>query len=130
MASTTTSYTHLGQTSSQRPVAMLLALAAAVVLSPLYVKRKSETRFSESRWNWNSGLYLPMVLGGLIIAIRTTSSSSSSSSASMHRSRGFTSMDASSVLRLGSSVWGLAGILIMLVVVLSWQGSVQGFFWR
>ncbi|KAK8514218.1 hypothetical protein V6N12_008932 [Hibiscus sabdariffa] len=55
---------------------MALALLAALVLSPLYVGRKHETRYYEMKLS--SGFVLPMVLAGLIIAIRTSSSSSSS----------------------------------------------------
>ncbi|PIA53457.1 hypothetical protein AQUCO_00900208v1 [Aquilegia coerulea] len=123
----TTTYNSLGQSSSQRSVAMLLALAAAVVLSPLYVKRKSDTRYDTK---WNSSFYLPMVLGGLIIAIRTTSSSSSQPLQRGVQVPSFASLDASSVFKFGSSSVGLAGVFIMLVLVLSWQNSVQGFFWR
>ncbi|KAJ6415830.1 hypothetical protein OIU84_004594 [Salix udensis] len=50
---------------------MVLALASAVVLSPLYVKRRNDET------KWSSGFVLPMVLAGLVIAIRTTSSSMS-----------------------------------------------------
>lgn len=128
-----TSYTYTGQSSSSfssssshRAVAMGLALVSAVVLSPLYVTRKNDqhqTRFYETR-HWNSGFVLPMVLGGLIIAIRTTSSSGIS------RASVIPSPDPSWVLRIGSSSWGLAGVLVMLMLVLSWQDSVQDFFWR
>lgn len=104
---------------------MVLALASAVVLSPLYVNRKTEYTHYETRWN--SGFVLPMVLAGLIIAIKTTSSSTSSSS---DRAMMFPASDPSLVLRIGSSSWGLAGVLVMLMLVLSWQDSVQHFFWR
>lgn len=109
---------------------MVLALASAVVLSPLYVNRKTEYSHYETRWN--SGFVLPMVLAGLILAIKTTSSSSSSSSASSSSDRAmmFPASDPSLVLRIGSSSWGLAGVLVMLMLVLSWQDSVQHFFWR
>ncbi|KAK8592543.1 hypothetical protein V6N13_063120 [Hibiscus sabdariffa] len=60
----------------RRSSAMALALLAALVLSPLYVGRKHETRYYEMKLS--SGFVLPMVLAGLIIAIRTSSSSSSS----------------------------------------------------
>ncbi|KAF9597327.1 hypothetical protein IFM89_017230 [Coptis chinensis] len=123
----TTTFTYLGQNSSQRSVGMLLALAAAVVLSPLYVNRKTDTHYFDTRWN--SSFLLPMVLGGLIIAIRTTSSTTPSSQREV-RNPTFPSLDASSVFRFGSSSWGLAGVLIMLVLVLSWQDSVHEFFWR
>ncbi|KAL0354472.1 UNVERIFIED_CONTAM: hypothetical protein Sradi_3894100 [Sesamum radiatum] len=112
--------------SSPRALAMLLALVSAVVLSPLYVDhRKSESRL-ESRWS-SGGLVLPAVVAGLIVAIKTTTSSSNSSA-------NFESSDSDSsaglVFRIGSSSWGLAGILIMLLFVVSWQDTVQHFFWR
>ncbi|KAI8529705.1 hypothetical protein RHMOL_Rhmol12G0245900 [Rhododendron molle] len=116
------------QNSSQRGLAMVLALASAVVLSPLYVNRKTEYSHYETRWN--SAFVLPMVLAGLIIAIKTTSSSSSSTSSSSDRAMMFPASDPSLVLRIGSSSWGLAGVLVMLMLVLSWQDSVQHFFWR
>ncbi|KAF4402903.1 hypothetical protein G4B88_010355 [Cannabis sativa] len=114
-------------TSSLRSVAMILALVAAVVLSPLYnISWKRETtRNFETKWS--SGFVLPMVLAGLIIAIKTVSSSSSSSPSS---GSFILSPDPSWVLRIGSSSWGLAGVLMMLMLVLSWQESVQEFFWR
>ncbi|XP_061342862.1 uncharacterized protein LOC133289029 [Gastrolobium bilobum] len=109
--------------SSQRSLAMVLALASAAVLSPLYCNSKSDTRrYYESKWS--SGFVLPMVLAGLIIAIRTTSSVSSP------RVSLLPSPEPSSVLRIGSSTWGLAGVLVMLMLVLYWQASVQEFFWR
>ncbi|XP_027337664.1 uncharacterized protein LOC113851397 [Abrus precatorius] len=111
--------------SSQRSLAMVLALASAVVLSPLYVNSKSDRRwYYESKWS--SGFVLPMVLVGLVIAIRTTSSSSTSSP----RASLLPSPEPSWVLRIGSSSWGLAGVLVMLMLVLYWQASVQDFFWR
>ncbi|KAJ6715173.1 TRANSMEMBRANE PROTEIN [Salix viminalis] len=116
--------TNAGQSSSQRALAMALAVASAVVLSPLYVKRKNDNYETK----WSSGFVLPMVLAGLIIAIRTTSSSMAvhgGDAASF-----IPSPDPSWVLRIGSSSWGLAGVLVMLVLVLSWQDSVQEFFWR
>ncbi|GFZ11712.1 hypothetical protein Acr_23g0000970 [Actinidia rufa] len=79
---------------------MVLALVSAVVLSPLYVNRRNDSNY-ETRWN-SSGFVLPVVLAGLIIAIKTTSSSSSSSMV-------FPSSEPSWVLRIGSSSWGLAG---------------------
>ncbi|KAL2555153.1 uncharacterized protein Fot_08772 [Forsythia ovata] len=131
------------QNSSPRGLAMVLAMVSAVVLSPLCVNRTNESRY-EARWS--SGFVLPMVLAGLIVAIRTTSSnsmqrgnrapvspSSDESSNSMQRGNRAPvspSSDESTVLRIGSSSWGLAGILIMLLFVLSWQASVQHFFWR
>ncbi|XWS12147.1 hypothetical protein CRYUN_Cryun37aG0065000 [Craigia yunnanensis] len=123
-------YTYASRNNtSQRGVAMVLALITAVVLSPLYVRRKNETRYYEMKLS--SGFVLPMVLAGLIVAIRTTSSSSSSSSMqSGGRASIIPSPDPSLVLRIGGSSWGLAGILVMLMLVLSWQESVQEFFWR
>ncbi|PSR96944.1 Glutamate--tRNA ligase [Actinidia chinensis var. chinensis] len=116
-----TTYSYTNQNSSQRGLAMVLALVSAVVLSPLYVNRRNDSNY-ETRWN-SSGFVLPVVLAGLIIAIKTTSSSSSSSMV-------FPSSEPSWVLRIGSSSWGLAGVLVMLMLVLSWQDSVQHFFWR
>lgn len=117
------------QTSSQRSVAMVLALVSAIVLSPLYhvTSRKADTRYYETKW-MSSGFVLPMVLAGLIIAIKTTSSSSPSST--QEGSSFIPSRDPSWVLRIGSSSWGLAGVLVMLMLVLSWQSSVHEFFWR
>ncbi|CAI9766065.1 unnamed protein product [Fraxinus pennsylvanica] len=112
------------QNSSPRGVAMVLATVSAVVLSPLYVDRKNESRHEVG---WSSGFVLPVVLAGLIVAIKTTSFNS------MQRGSGksvATCPDESTVLRIGSSSWGLASILIMLVFILSWQASVQHFFWR
>ncbi|KAF5751153.1 hypothetical protein HS088_TW02G00163 [Tripterygium wilfordii] len=118
---------HNSSSSPHRGLAMVLALASAIVLSPLYVTRNnSGTRFYETKWI-NTGFVLPVVLAGLIIAIKTTSSSSSSSFSGHSLAP---SLDPSSVLRIGSSSWGLAGILVMLMLVLSWQDSVQDFFWR
>ncbi|RYR39773.1 hypothetical protein Ahy_A09g045370 isoform B [Arachis hypogaea] len=103
---------------------MMLALVSAVVLSPLYANSKSDTRsYHESRWS--SSFVLPMVLAGLIIAIRTASSPSTSPRSSL-----LPSPDPSWVLRIGSSSWGLAAVLLMLLLVLYWQASVQEFFWR
>ena len=99
---------------------MVLALITAVVLSPLYVRRKNETRYYEMKLS--TGFVLPMVLAGFIVAIRTTSSSG--------RASIIPSPDPSWVFRIGGSSWGLAGILVMLMLVLSWQESVQEFFWR
>nr|KYP50493.1 hypothetical protein KK1_027745 [Cajanus cajan] len=105
-------------------MAMVLALVSAVVLSPLYANNsKSDRRYYESKWS--SSLLLPMLLAGLIIAIRTTSSSSSSPRPSF-----LLSPDPSWVLRIGSTSWGLAGILLMLMLVLHWQASFQDFFSR
>ncbi|KMT04829.1 hypothetical protein BVRB_7g170000 [Beta vulgaris subsp. vulgaris] len=120
-----TSYAYSSHYSSQRPVAMALALVSAVILSPLYVTRNNDTRYDI---RWNSGFVLPMVLAGLIIAIKTTSSPTFSS---MTRERSWIlSSDPSSVFRIGGSSWGLAGVLIMLMLVLSWQDSVQHFLWK
>ncbi|KAJ9179408.1 hypothetical protein P3X46_011197 [Hevea brasiliensis] len=111
--------------SSQRGLAMVLALASAIVLSPLYLNRRNDSHFFNTKWS--SGFVLPMVLAGLIIAIRTTSTSSVQNGG---RASLTPSSDPSWVLRIGSSSWGLAGILVMLMLVLSWQESVQEFFWR
>lgn len=103
---------------------MVLAMVSAVVLSPLYVDRKNESHYD---LGWSSGFVLPVLLAGLIVAIKTTSYNS------LHRESRksvSTSPDESTVLRIGSSSWGLAGILILLVFILSWQASVQHFFWR
>ncbi|MED6221366.1 hypothetical protein PIB30_053808 [Stylosanthes scabra] len=127
MAATMSNFS--SQSTSQRSLAMLLALVSAVVLSPLYANSKSDTRsYHES--TWSSGFVLPMVLAGLIIAIRTASSPSTSYSSSSPRSSLLPSPDPSWVLRIGSSSWGLAGVLLMLLLVLYWQASVQEFFWR
>ncbi|KAK9280747.1 hypothetical protein L1049_003635 [Liquidambar formosana] len=117
-------HTYPSQSSSHRAVAMALALVSAVVLSPLYVKRKTDMHY-ETRLS--SGFVLPMVLAGLIIAIKTTSSTSLLRGASASL---IPSPEPSWVLRIGSSSWGLAGVLVMLMLVLSWQDSVQEFFWR
>ncbi|MCL7044524.1 hypothetical protein MKW94_013847 [Papaver nudicaule] len=130
MAPTTQTYgSTTQQPSFNRSVAMVLALVSSVVLSPLYIKRKTDIRNYETRWS--SGYVLPMVLVGLIVAIKTVSSSSSPSIQSGRRGGGAgASLDSSSVLKIGSSSWGLAGILVMLFLVLSWQDSVQHFLWR
>ncbi|KAL1293716.1 hypothetical protein HN51_054362 [Arachis hypogaea] len=126
MAATMSNFS--SQSTSQRSLAMMLALVSAVVLSPLYANSKSDTRsYHESRWS--SSFVLPMVLAGLIIAIRTASLPSTSSSSSP-RSSLLSSPDPSWVLRIGSSSWGLAAVLLMLLLVLYWQASVQEFFWR
>ncbi|XVE88623.1 hypothetical protein DITRI_Ditri19aG0084500 [Diplodiscus trichospermus] len=120
-------YTYASRNNtSPRGAAMVLALITAVILSPLYVTRKNETRYYEMKLS--SGFVLPMVLTGLIVAIKTTSSSSSTQSGG--RASVILSPDPSWVLRIGGSSWGLAGILVMLMLVLSWQESVQHFFWR
>ncbi|OIS96572.1 hypothetical protein A4A49_14525 [Nicotiana attenuata] len=109
--------------SSHRGVAMILALVSAVVLSPLYVERRNkESSYYETRWS-SGGIVLPVLLAGLIVAIRTTSSSGQGASI-------FASPEPSSVLRIGSSSWGLAAVLVMLLCVLSWQTSMQHYLWR
>ncbi|KAL6972645.1 hypothetical protein U1Q18_026828 [Sarracenia purpurea var. burkii] len=117
------------QNSSQRGLAMALAIASAILLSPLYGKQKRESR---SQTGWNSGFVLPVILAGLIIAIKTTSSSSSTPQRGVwdESTTVFPSSDPSSVLRIGRSSWGLAGVLVVLMLVLSWQDSVHNFFWR
>ncbi|CAL2244992.1 unnamed protein product [Prunus armeniaca] len=123
-----TSYAYTSHSSSQRSTAVVLALVSAIVLSPLYVTtRKTDARYYETKWS--SGFVLPMVLAGLIIAIKTTSSSSSSSSSTQGDSF-VPSPEPSWVLRIGSSSGGLAGVLVLLMLVLSWQGSVHEFLWR
>ncbi|KAI3994968.1 hypothetical protein MKX01_019782 [Papaver californicum] len=129
MASTTQSYGSVPQQHLfNRSVAMVLALVSSVVLSPLYIKRKTDIRNYETKWS--SGYVLPMVLVGLIVAIKTVSSSSSPSMQSGRGGGAGASLDSSSVLKIGGSSWGLAGILLMLFLVLSWQDSVQHFLWR
>lgn len=112
------------QHSSHRGVAMVLALVVALVLSPLYVDRgKKESSYYETRWSCG-GIVLPVLLAGLIVAIRSTSSSSRS------RSSIFRSPEPSAVLRIGTSSWGLAGVLVMLLCVLSWKSSMQHYLWK
>ncbi|KAL3511616.1 hypothetical protein ACH5RR_024333 [Cinchona calisaya] len=116
--------------SSQRAVAMMLALVSALVLSPLYIdRRRSEYKYETK---WSSGFVLPVVLAGLIVAIKTTSSASTSQQRGTRASPFPSSSEPSSVSvhKIGGSSWGLASILVMLVCVLSWQSSVQHFFWR
>lgn len=126
----TTTYASTNHGSSQRSLAMVLALVSAVVLSPLYVNSKSDRRYYESKWT-SSGFVLPMILFGLIIAIKRTSSASSYSlSSSSSRASLLPSHDPSLVLRIGSSSWGLACVLVMLMLVLYWQTSVQEFLRR
>ncbi|XP_047174274.1 uncharacterized protein LOC124841939 [Vigna umbellata] len=130
MANTTTTYASSSSSSSQRSLAMVLALVSAVVLSPLYGNSRSDRKYYESKWS-SAGFVLPMFLAGLIIAIRTTSSSvSSSSSSSTARASFLPSPEPSWVFRVGSSSWGLGGILVMLMLLLHCQTSVQEFFWR
>ncbi|XP_057455067.1 uncharacterized protein LOC130746456 [Lotus japonicus] len=122
-----TTYAHSSQYgSSQRSLGIVMALVSAVVLSPLYANSRSDRRHYESKWS--SGFVLPMVLAGLIIAIRTTSSSRSS--VSSPRASLLPSPEPSWVLRIGSSSWGLAMVLVMLMLVHNWKASVQEFFWR
>lgn len=119
--------------SSQRSVAMVLALVSAIVLSPLYNYRPKNEHSGYYDTTWGSGFVLPVVLAGLIIAIRTTSSSKStipSAQGGGPTGSFIPSADPSWVLRIGSSSWGLAGVLLMLMLVLSWQSSVQDFFRR
>ncbi|KAL1551755.1 hypothetical protein AAHA92_19555 [Salvia divinorum] len=101
-----------------RAAAMAMAVVSAIVLSPLYVDGRLESRWS------SSGLVLPAVVAGLIIAIKSTASASSS-----RRGCGLGSGDSDS-FGIGGSSLGLAGILILLVFVLTWQQSVQRFLWR
>ncbi|KAF5767010.1 hypothetical protein HanRHA438_Chr15g0734681 [Helianthus annuus] len=110
------------ETSQRRGVAMVLAMVAAVVLSPLYVNK-------ETHLETNSGFVMPMLLLGLIVAIKSTSSLSSSSSSSWSECE-YDSSSSSWMLGIGSSSWGLAGILGMLLFVLYWQNSFQHLFWR
>ncbi|KZV50079.1 hypothetical protein F511_21649 [Dorcoceras hygrometricum] len=119
-----THYPH--QNSSPRGLAMVLALASAIILSPLYVnRRRSESRYEE-RWG-SSGFLLPVVVvAGLIVAIKTTTTSSKQRKEADFSHR---NANAGLVFRIGSSL-GLAGILIMLLFVISWQASVKHFFWR
>ncbi|BAT98291.1 hypothetical protein VIGAN_09193600 [Vigna angularis var. angularis] len=128
MANTTT-YASSSSSSSQRSLAMVLALVSAVVLSTLYGNSRSDRKYYESKWS-SAGFVLPMFLAGLIIAIRTTSSSVSSSSSSTARASFLPSPEPSWVFRVGSSSWGLGGILVMLMLLLHCQTSVQEFFWR
>lgn len=113
------------QYSLHRGVAMILALVSAVVLSPLYVERRNkESSYYETRWS-SGGIVLPVLLAGLIVAIRTTSSSGQGGT----RASIFASPQPSSVLRIGSSSWGLAAVLVMLLCVLSWQTSMKHYLW-
>lgn len=113
------------QYSSHRGVAIVLALVSAVVLSPLYVDRgKKEGSYYETRWSCG-GMVLPVLLTGLIVAIKSTSSSSVRGRAST--SSIFASPEPSAVLRIWSSSWGLAGVLVMLLCVLSWQ---RQYLWK
>lgn len=118
---------HATHNTSHRSVAMVMALVVSIVLSPLYVVRRSrneQRRYYETKLD--SGFVLPLLIAGLIIAIRTTSGSSLST----RRYSLLPSPDPCWVLRIGSSSWGLGGLLILLLLVLSWQDSLQDFFWR
>ncbi|KAI3521360.1 hypothetical protein L1887_10823 [Cichorium endivia] len=126
MATTTFDYGSIQSSSQRRGVAMVLAMVTAVVLSPLYVNGRQKESQLETRL-WSSGFVLPMVLAGLIVAIKTTSSSSSSSSGALCEDD---TSSSSRMLRVGSSSWGLAGVLGMLLFVVYWQHSVQHLFWR
>lgn len=103
---------------------MVLAMVSALVLSPLYFNWKNESYY---KTRWSSGFVLPVVLAGLIVAIKTTSSNSVKRGS---RASVSPSPDELTLLRIGNSSWGLAGILIMLMFVLSLQTSAQHFFWR
>lgn len=117
------------QYSSHRGVAMVLALVSAIVLSPLYVDRgKKESSYYETRWSCG-GIVLPVLLAGLIVAIRSTSSSSSLQGGRSSSSI-FGSPEPSTAPRIGSSSWGLAAVLVMLLCVLSWQTSMQHYLWK
>ncbi|KAI3759789.1 hypothetical protein L6452_07847 [Arctium lappa] len=114
-------YGSLQNTSQKRGIAMVFAMITAVVLSPLYINNVGEKdAYLESRL-WNSGFVVPVVLGGLIVAIKTTSSSSSNARSSCEEA---------SSLRIARSSWRLAAILGMMLFVLYWQDSAQHFFWR
>ncbi|GER53566.1 serine rich protein [Striga asiatica] len=119
---------------------MLLALVSAIVLSPIYADRRKIESHLEMRWS-SGGLVLPVVVvAGLIVAIRTTNSSSknhslqkgsqSHNNGDIYRSPDDNNCGASLVFRIGSSSWGLAGILVMLIFVISWQDYVKHIFWR
>ncbi|KVI05848.1 hypothetical protein Ccrd_015804 [Cynara cardunculus var. scolymus] len=101
-------YVSIQNRSQKRGMAMVFAMVTAIVLSPLYVNVGQKDAYLETRL-WNSGFVLPMVLGGLIVAIKTTSSSSSSNA---------TEDSSSSSLRIGRSSWGLAAFLGMLFFLL------------
>ncbi|PIN22310.1 hypothetical protein CDL12_04973 [Handroanthus impetiginosus] len=111
--------------SSPRALAMVLALVSAIVLSPLYVDSGKSERRLEGRWS-SGGLVLPAVVAGLIVAIKTTNNGVQKRASAFESSEN----NGGIMLRIGSSSWGLAGILVMLLFVVSWQGSVQHFFWR
>ncbi|KAK4361758.1 hypothetical protein RND71_016999 [Anisodus tanguticus] len=107
---------------------MVLSLVSAVVLSPLYVDRGKKDSYYQTRWS-SGGIVLPVLLAGLIVAIRSTSSSSSVQGGGS-RSSIYGSPEPSAVLRIWSSSWGLAGVLVMLLCVLSWQTSMQHYLWK
>ncbi|KAH6827910.1 hypothetical protein C2S53_014872 [Perilla frutescens var. hirtella] len=114
-------YPHVN--SSPRAAAMVLALVSAIVLSPLYVDHRKSESLVESRWS-SSGLVLPAVVVGLIAAIKTTTSSNNAARKRSDSDQ-FESADncngAAFLFRIGSSSLGLAGILIMLLFVISWR---------
>ncbi|KAL8118805.1 hypothetical protein AgCh_016341 [Apium graveolens] len=129
-------YTSQSSSSSQRAVAMVLALVSAVVLSPFYMNLNNDnsrtTRSYDSKWS--SGFVLPVLLAGLILAIKTTTSNYNSASTSkpLHRQLTMDSGETSvsQTVRTGSSSWGPAAVLATLIFLLSWQNSAQHFFWR
>lgn len=129
-------YTRQGSSSSQRAVAMVLSLVSAVVLSPFYMNTNNDnirrTRNYDSKWS--SGFVLPVLVAGLILAIKTTTCNNISASTSKAVHRQFTAdseeASVSQTVRTGSSSWGLAVVLVMLIFLLSWQNSAQHFFWR
>lgn len=114
-------------TSSPRGVAMILAFVTAVVLSPLYASDyRMNINGTDYETKWRSGLVLPMVLAALIVAIKTTTSTNNNSSNNTSSS----SSSSSWMVRIGSSSWGLAGVLVILLFLISAQHSVQHLFWR
>ncbi|KAK1362754.1 Serine rich protein [Heracleum sosnowskyi] len=129
-------YTSQSSSSSQRAVAVVLSLVTAVVLSPFYMNSNNDnsrrTRNYDSKWS--SGFVLPVLLAGLIVAIKTTTSKNNSASTSKPVHRQFTTdsgeASGSQTVGTGSSSWGLATVLVTLIFLLSWQNSVQHFFWR
>lgn len=128
-------YTSQSSSSSQRAVAMVLALVSAVVLSPFYMNNNDNIRSNRNYDSkWSSGFVLPVLLAGLILAIKTTTSNNNSASTSepVHRQVSTDSGEASvsQTVRTGSSSWGPAAVLAMLIFLLSWQNSAQHFFWR
>ncbi|CAH9118551.1 unnamed protein product [Cuscuta europaea] len=127
--------------SSQRGVAMVLAMGCALLLSPLYVDRprsESSRRYYETRWS-SGGLVLPAVLAGLIVAIKTASTAHGGRGGTSPRFPVYTSSadvdgdcsssSSSPAFGIGRSTWGLAGILVSLLFALSFQSSLRQFFW-